>query len=97
MDLTKQSFLSYLPWLLNDLSSSCFVAFDLELSGITLNSSRDGTQSKTLQQRYEDIKAAADKYHILQIGLTICREDPQTRASRNCLPLAAVTEQANGA
>lgn len=82
MDLTKQSFLSYLPWLLNDLSSSCFVAFDLELSGIALNSCRNGIKSQTLRQRYEDIKAAAEKYHILQIGLTICREDPQTRASQ---------------
>lgn len=81
MDLTRQNFPSYLPWLLSDLSSSCLVAIDLELSGIALKLGRYSSRAQTLQQRYEEIKAAAEKYHVLQIGLTICREDPQTRES----------------
>lgn len=85
MDLTREIFPSYLPWLLMDLSSSCLVAIDLELSGISLSLDRNGTKAQTLQQRYEEMKAAADKYQILQIGLTMCREDPQTRACSICL------------
>lgn len=79
MDLTREVFSSYLPWLLMDLSSSCFVTIDLELSGIALSLDRNEARTQTLQQRYEEIKAAAEKYQILQIGLTVCREDPQTR------------------
>lgn len=83
MDLTREAFPSYLPWLLMDLSSSCLVAVDLELSGIALSLDRNGPKTQTLQQRYDEIKAAAEKYQIIQIGLTICREDPQTRACRS--------------
>lgn len=30
---------------------------------------------QTLQARYAEVKAAAEKYQILQVGLTICREN----------------------
>ncbi|KAJ5690675.1 hypothetical protein N7462_005067 [Penicillium macrosclerotiorum] len=77
MEITSQSFSSYLPWVLNEISASCFVALDLELSGIALAPSSQGARTQTLQQRYEETKAAAEKYQILQVGLTICREDPK--------------------
>lgn len=77
MDITKQTFTNYLPWLLNDLASSCFVAIDFEFSGIAMSSGRSKIQ--TLQERYEKIKAAAEKHTILQVGLTVCLEDPETR------------------
>ncbi|KAE8154730.1 ribonuclease H-like domain-containing protein [Aspergillus avenaceus] len=32
----------------------------------------------TLQERYVEVKKAAEKYNILQIGLTICHEDTET-------------------
>lgn len=79
MDITKQSFSNYLPWLLTDLASSCFVAIDFEFSGIALSSGSFGTNAQTLQQRYAEIKDAAEKHTILQIGLTICRETPEKR------------------
>ncbi|PGH23764.1 hypothetical protein AJ80_02194 [Polytolypa hystricis UAMH7299] len=81
MDVTKQSFHQHLPRLLTDLSESCFVALDLEFSGIftrrpgggAVNGGSNGKQ--TLQSRYEEVKEAAEAYQILQIGLTFIKED----------------------
>lgn len=76
MDLTSTNFAYYLPWVLNEIASSCFVAMDLEMSGIPLSIKQQG--HKPLQKHYEENKAAAEKYQILQIGLTICREDKES-------------------
>jgi hypothetical protein len=82
MDLTGANFAESLPWVLNQISSSCFVAMDLEMSGIPLSVKHQGL--KTLQKHYEDNKAAAEKYQILQVGLTICHEDKES-GNVNCL------------
>lgn len=76
MDITVQNFESYLPKVLDDLASCLFVSLDLELSGIAKgqNDAPKGTQ--TLQERYAETRKAADKYQVLQIGLTVCHEDP---------------------
>lgn len=55
------------------ISEAHCVAFDLELSGIPVRKQRGATQ--TLQDRYLELKAAAEKYHILQVGLTLVEED----------------------
>ncbi|KAJ5159591.1 uncharacterized protein N7482_006595 [Penicillium canariense] len=73
MDLTAANFANYLPWVLHELSSCCFVALDLEMSGIALSVRNQGF--KTLQKHYENNKAAAEKYQVLQVGLTVCHED----------------------
>lgn len=78
MDLTTLNFANYLPWVLNELSVSCFVAFDLELSGIAMNTFAHGGKTQTVQERYQRNKDAAEKYQILQIGLTVCLEDNRT-------------------
>jgi hypothetical protein len=76
MDLTSANFASELPWILNEIASSCFVAMDLEMSGIPLSIRQQG--HKPLQKYYEENKAAAEKYQILQVGLTLCREDKES-------------------
>jgi poly(A)-specific ribonuclease len=79
MDVTKKIFPFYLPRILHDLTTCCFVCLDLEFSGIyskTEGRLRDGMQ--TLQERYAEVKAAAEIYQILQIGLTIAHEDLNT-------------------
>ena len=90
MDVTKQAFYHYLPRILNDITECCFVALDLELSGIATRQSRDtsikaflgGKQS--LQERYDEVKAAAEIYQVLQIGLTFAREDVENgQATQN--------------
>ena len=81
MDVTGRTFQSYLSSILEAISRAYFVSFDLELSGIPgkqfksrpTGQSEDGKQ--TLQQRYEETKAAAERYHVLQLGLTCVEED----------------------
>ena len=80
MDITKQSIHFLLPRLLNALAECHFIALDLELSGIALRqtsgrTSKSSAGKQTLQQRYEEVKEAAERYQILQIGLTLATED----------------------
>ncbi|RJE22372.1 CAF1 family ribonuclease [Aspergillus sclerotialis] len=75
MDITVQNFESYLPKVLDDLTSCLFVSLDLELSGIAKGQNDPSKGTQTLQERYEETRKAADKYQVLQVGLTICHED----------------------
>ncbi|KAL1961158.1 hypothetical protein VTO42DRAFT_3103 [Malbranchea cinnamomea] len=81
MEVTKQSFYWHLPRMLNDLSRCCCVALDLEFSGIAGRSSagngNSGKGNPTIQERYQEVKAAAETYQILQIGLTFVEEDTE--------------------
>jgi CAF1 family ribonuclease len=69
--VTEQTWPRHLPHILQDLSDCAFVALDFEFSGIP--AIVGGRQ--TLQERYAESKAAARKYQILQVGLTIVKED----------------------
>ena len=89
MDVDCHSFKGQLPLILQAISHSRFVSFDLELSGIPTkqhNRSRHVIQDeggqKTLQQRYKETKAAAERFQVLQLGLTCVEED----AERGRLP-----------
>ncbi|OQO13579.1 hypothetical protein B0A48_01808 [Cryoendolithus antarcticus] len=80
MDVNKTSFYPLILDILADISESHFVAFDLELSGVPVK--QTGTKRRagraTLQERYVEVKEAAEKYTILQIGLTCVTEDAET-------------------
>ncbi|KAJ9209226.1 hypothetical protein DTO166G4_9170 [Paecilomyces variotii] len=79
MDVTSQSFYYHLPRILDSIATCCFVSLDLEFSGIATNPvGLTGARRQTLQERYAEAKEAADKYQILQIGLTIGLEDAKT-------------------
>jgi poly(A)-specific ribonuclease len=80
MDITKTSFYPLLLDILTDISESYFVAFDLELSGVPVKqpSANRRVGRPSLQERYLEVKEAAEKYSILQIGLTCVREDVDT-------------------
>lgn len=74
MDVDRDSFTALLPTILKRISTAHFVAFDFEHSGIpTQRIDRNGKPS--LQQKYSDIKAAAERYHILQVGITCVEWD----------------------
>ncbi|KAJ5611140.1 hypothetical protein N7510_007859 [Penicillium lagena] len=75
MDVVDATFHRHLPWILYELASCCFVSLDLELSGIAISPDKPGGEVQTLQERYVKVKAAAEKYQVLQVGLTICREN----------------------
>jgi len=73
MDIDNISFDPYLLSIIETISSSRFVALDLELSGIP-SKPPAGRVKHSLQKRYEEIKAAAEKYQILQFGITCVQE-----------------------
>ncbi|KAK5174748.1 uncharacterized protein LTR77_001831 [Saxophila tyrrhenica] len=76
MEVDKVSFYPLLLDILTDISEAHFVAFDLELSGVPTKQARSGKDGKpTLQERYLETKAAAERYQILQIGLTCVEQD----------------------
>lgn len=81
MEINRQTFHWQLPVVLQAVADAHFVAIDLELSGIHSKTSYrskavpNSGSRQTLQQRYEEIKEAAEKYQILQIGLTCVSED----------------------
>ena len=79
MEVDKVSFYPLLLDVLTDISESHFVTFDLELSGIPSKVARsgEGKGRQTLQERYTEVKEAAERYQILQIGLTCVQQDVQ--------------------
>lgn len=92
MDVTNTTFYPLLLEILTDVSNSHFVAFDLELSGVPSKQSAFAAQKPgarpgkpTLQQRYTETKEAAERYQILQIGLTCVQQDAES-GKYVCLP-----------
>ncbi|CAI7583512.1 unnamed protein product [Penicillium crustosum] len=77
MDVTAVTFPDCLPSILNDISMSCFVSVDFELSGVVFKPSTPQSRLQTVQERYVEAKAAAERYQILQVGLTTCHEDQE--------------------
>jgi poly(A)-specific ribonuclease len=73
MDVDKTSFYPLLLDILTDISTAKFVTIDLELSGIPTKDPSAGKPN--LQQRYLETKEAAERYQILQIGITCVEED----------------------
>lgn len=81
MDVRPAEFQARLPSILDAITSAHFVTLDLELSGIPgqqSNRFKTGeavSRKPPLQQRYEETKAAAEKYQVLQFGITCVEED----------------------
>ncbi|KAI4205563.1 MAG: hypothetical protein LQ350_000342 [Teloschistes chrysophthalmus] len=82
MDVTRHTFHGLLPSLIAAIADAHFVAIDLELSGIPgqqINKPRvagprfEGKPS--LQERYAEVKEAAEKYQVLQLGITCAGEN----------------------
>ncbi|KAF4553395.1 CAF1 family ribonuclease-like protein [Elsinoe fawcettii] len=76
MDIQRANFPSKLLEILTAVSESHCVSFDLELSGVPVRPYGHTSSGKqTLQQRYSEIRTAAQKYTILQLGLTCVKEN----------------------
>ncbi|CAL8580912.1 hypothetical protein XPA_006628 [Xanthoria parietina] len=81
MDVTGQDFQRLLPSLLESIADAQFVAIDLEFSGISNQQKSRPRAPKqyaggkaSLQDRYEEERSAAEKYQVLQIGITCVGE-----------------------
>ena len=81
MDVPGQAFGEALLPMLRSLTTSHFVSLDFEMSGVpaqAFKAAGDATgrgNRQTVQQRYTDLKHAAEKYQILQVGITIVNYD----------------------
>ncbi|KAF3037475.1 hypothetical protein E8E12_003597 [Didymella heteroderae] len=78
MEVNAESFPNDLLGLLINISEADFVSFDLELSGIPSrlpNKKPRGAGWLTLDDRYAETKEGADRYQILQVGLTCAKFD----------------------
>ena len=78
MEVDAASFAHHLLGLFVNISEAEFVSFDLELSGIPSrlpNKPPRGPGRLTLQERYAETKTGADRYQILQVGITCARFD----------------------
>ena len=74
MDVNRTGFDGRLLEILEAISTAHFVSLDLELTGIPTRPY--GKRNKhTLQQRYEEVKKAAEIFQVLQVGLTCAEED----------------------
>lgn len=75
MNVDSTSFNARLLTILDHIARSHFVTFDFELSGIPAQRRRDVVGKQDLEERYQELKQAAEKYHILQVGLSCVEED----------------------
>jgi poly(A)-specific ribonuclease len=75
MDIDRLNFPFHLLNILDNIASADFIAIDFEFSGVASNNSkRSGRKIQSLQERYLEVKAAAEKYTILQVGLTTAHQ-----------------------
>jgi poly(A)-specific ribonuclease len=79
MEVDAASFPYHLLGLFVNISEADFVSFDLELSGIPSRipnkKPRPGGGKFTLEERYAETREGANRYHILQVGITCARFD----------------------
>jgi poly(A)-specific ribonuclease len=97
MEVTDVNFHFLLPTILKSIAEAAFVAIDIEMSGISTRLSA-GTDRQhdhgkpTLQKQYEDSKLAAEKYQILQLGITCVEEDRKNGRILLCLLCGLFTD-----
>ena len=92
MEIDRNSFNWELPHIFDAISEAHCISIDLEFSGIANRKTSRSRQEaecgakQSLQQRYTDIKEAAEKYKILQVGLTCVKEDAEKSLQKLRLP-----------
>ncbi|KAF1344607.1 ribonuclease H-like domain-containing protein [Delphinella strobiligena] len=84
MDIDKTAFPARLLDILTAIAEANFVSFDLELSGVPVKQPGDAGKP-SLQDRYLETKEAAEKFQILQIGIT-CVKEEDDRGVYMCRP-----------
>ncbi|KNG48281.1 hypothetical protein TW65_05190 [Stemphylium lycopersici] len=78
MEVDAASFPYHLLGLFINISEADFVSFDLELSGIPSriqDKPPRGPGRFSMEERYAETKMGADRYQILQVGITCARFD----------------------
>ncbi|TAQ85737.1 hypothetical protein B7494_g5940 [Chlorociboria aeruginascens] len=81
MEIDGDHFRKQLLSILKNIANATFISFDLEMSGITTRpkhsaSDRSNDVGKpSLQHMYEESRAAAETFQVLQFGITCVEED----------------------
>lgn len=78
MEINNKNFKKKLHGILEHIADATFVSFDLEMSGINRKTygSQDHSEGKpSLQMLFEQTKYAAEKYQVLQFGMTLIEEN----------------------
>ena len=93
MEVNRDNFVKELPSILEHLLKSSYISFDMEMSGIHKKAYHVGAANHdegkpSMQTLYEGIKGAAEKYQVLQFGMTIVEED---REKGECLTILLST------
>jgi poly(A)-specific ribonuclease len=82
MDINRSNFDGRLLDVLEALSDAHFISFDIEMTGIPAKGA-GAKRKQTMQERYQQVKEAAENFQILQIGLT-CVNESQEEESYMC-------------
>ena len=82
MDIDRSHFAQEFFAIVESIASSHFIAFDLEFSGVARHR-REEKGKPDLQQLYSEIRTAATRFQVLQVGLTIAFEDRDSGACFN--------------
>lgn len=85
MNVDKISFQARFLDIFAAIAEAHFVSFDLELSGVPVKQPGEASGKPSLQERYLEIKDAAEKYQILQVGIT-CVSEEDDRGVYVCKP-----------
>lgn len=74
MDINTDNFWDELPNLLAIIACSDYIAIDFEMTGVQVRDSLSGKGSAiTLEQVYSRVRAAANTFEALQLGVTCIR------------------------
>lgn len=77
MEITSNNFWEALPEVLEAMAAATHIAIDLEMSGIFTNTTYPSTRP-TIGRIYQQAKEAAERFQIVQFGLTCLHHGPST-------------------
>lgn len=95
MDIDRDNFWQTLPTVLESISLSDIVAFDLEMTGISANSVYT-SRGNSEEAAYQRAVAAARTFQILQVGLTCLsysNDDKGPQLLKECLCRAYIADE----
>ena len=68
--VTRSNFITLLPSILHHIKDADFIAFDTELTGLTMGSSSKYFYYDEVEERYRKLRDSANNFGILQFGLS---------------------------
>ena len=74
MEINRWTFPAEYLRIAEEIAESHFVSFDLEFSGIA-SRQQQRLGKLSLQDVYAEVREAASSYQILQVGITVVKED----------------------